>query len=275
MNWLPEHWTQGCVEIPRVSISYYRTGGNKPILLLLHGLTDSGLCWTRVARNLEVHFDIIMPDARGHGKSVVHEEDECTIESLADDTAAFIQALGLKTPLIIMGHSMGGQTATYLAAKYPKMVSKVILEDPAYHLTYWARLQRILILLVFRTILVKNQKRHLSVIEEGCRKMSPNWDEMEVLPWAVAQKDFSLNGGFHLMHNLKWHMPWRSVFAEAHGDILILTSEKGALSARQGKDTAWQMPTARAVHIKKAGHSIRRENYKDFMNVVRDFLGVE
>jgi N-formylmaleamate deformylase len=51
------------------SIHYLRTGGSKPPLILLHGLTGNGACWNPVARFLESNFDVLMPDARGHGKS--------------------------------------------------------------------------------------------------------------------------------------------------------------------------------------------------------------
>jgi pimeloyl-ACP methyl ester carboxylesterase len=45
------------------------TGGDHPPLLLAHGYTDSGLYWTRVARALEADYNVIMPDARGHGQT--------------------------------------------------------------------------------------------------------------------------------------------------------------------------------------------------------------
>ena len=50
-----------------IKIHYYRTGGDKPPVVLSHGATDDGLCWTRVTLALEAEYDVIMPDARGHG----------------------------------------------------------------------------------------------------------------------------------------------------------------------------------------------------------------
>jgi len=38
-------------------------------LLAVHGRTGNGLLWTRTARLLSPHFDVIMPDLRGHGRS--------------------------------------------------------------------------------------------------------------------------------------------------------------------------------------------------------------
>jgi len=52
-----------------LTISYQRTGGEKPPAVLLHGLMGSGAGWTPVAQALEAEFDVIMPDARGHGGS--------------------------------------------------------------------------------------------------------------------------------------------------------------------------------------------------------------
>ncbi|WP_429049902.1 alpha/beta fold hydrolase [Chitinophaga sp. W3I9] len=36
---------------------------------MLHGLMTSGLCWSSLAQTLEKDYDVILPDARGHGRS--------------------------------------------------------------------------------------------------------------------------------------------------------------------------------------------------------------
>ena len=63
------HWHSGDVEANGIRLHYTRTGGTKPPLVLAHGLTDDGLCWTPVAEALEAEYDVIMVDARGHGQS--------------------------------------------------------------------------------------------------------------------------------------------------------------------------------------------------------------
>ena len=52
-----------------LKINYYRTGGDKPAVVLLHGLADYGLCWTRFPLFLEPSYDVVMVDMRGHGMS--------------------------------------------------------------------------------------------------------------------------------------------------------------------------------------------------------------
>ena len=57
-------WQSGDVRTNGIRMHYYRTVGDKPVLVLAHGATDDGLCWTRVARALEDDYDVFMPDAR-------------------------------------------------------------------------------------------------------------------------------------------------------------------------------------------------------------------
>ena len=87
-------WTSGYIKTDRIQLHYHRTGGDKPIIVLAHGLTDSGLCWTRLARALEADYDLIMVDARGHGLSAVPKTGYSTDDHAAD-LADLVQALDL------------------------------------------------------------------------------------------------------------------------------------------------------------------------------------
>lgn len=124
-----DDFTEGDVHRDGVRLHYYRTGTNgKPPILLLHGVTDNGLCWTRVARDLQSRYDVVMTDARGHGTSD-RIGGEFSIDLLADDAAGFVRELHLQQPYVF-GHSMGAITAAVLAARYPELVRALVLEDP-------------------------------------------------------------------------------------------------------------------------------------------------
>ena len=99
------NWKQSNIVVGDVTLHYTRTGGNKPPLVLIHGFSDNGLCWTPVARELEADFDIIMPDMPSHGLSSRIAEDQEI--DMAANIAKLIQALQLGKP-IVGGHSMGG-----------------------------------------------------------------------------------------------------------------------------------------------------------------------
>ena len=47
----------------------YRSGGDGPLLVLLHGITSSSASWEPVLPALAEHFTILAPDLLGHGQS--------------------------------------------------------------------------------------------------------------------------------------------------------------------------------------------------------------
>src|SRR5512134_1184173 len=126
----PAGWTDGYVMANGIRIHYWRTGGaGKPPLVLAHGSSDDGLCWTNLAKELTDRYDIIMFDARGHGLSdppTPNDPEDVQVEDLSE----LIKALKLDKP-ILMGHSMGSASVAHFAAKYPDVPRAVILEDPA------------------------------------------------------------------------------------------------------------------------------------------------
>src|SRR5438034_938510 len=61
------NWQSGDVEANGIRLHYTRTGGSKPPLVLAHGVTDDGLCWTPVAEALAPDYDVIMVDERVTG----------------------------------------------------------------------------------------------------------------------------------------------------------------------------------------------------------------
>src|SRR5260370_12772927 len=108
------NWMSGVSNGNGVNIRFLRTGGCKPPVVLLHGLTGNGACWIPLARALEGEYDVVMPDARGHGNSST-PLNGYRYEDHASDVAGLIQGLGLSTP-VLLGHSMGGITAAVIAS---------------------------------------------------------------------------------------------------------------------------------------------------------------
>lgn len=100
------YWNTAVCETNGINIHYTRTGGNKQPLVLLHGLMAKGRCWKGLAHVLEKEYDVIMPDARGHGNSSVPDFGY-RYEDHANDVAGLINTLRLSPP-ILLGHSMGG-----------------------------------------------------------------------------------------------------------------------------------------------------------------------
>jgi pimeloyl-ACP methyl ester carboxylesterase len=89
-------------------------------VILLHGLCLDQSSWDiqigQLTREWGNGIRIISYDHRGHGDSAGAPMHTYRIEQLADDLATLLVALGVKGPLTLVGHSMGGMAAlAYLA----------------------------------------------------------------------------------------------------------------------------------------------------------------
>jgi len=93
-------------------------------------LTGSGTCWSPLARRLERDYDVVMPDARGHGRSGTPLSG-FQYSDHADDVSGLIRGLGLAAP-VLLGHSMGGMTAAVVASDGVTSLRGVILADPTF-----------------------------------------------------------------------------------------------------------------------------------------------
>ena len=123
-------WINGHCETNGIRIHYLRTGGGKPPVVLLHGLLGSGGCWTPLARALEGEFDVVMPDARGHGGSSAPLHGY-RYDDLASDVVGLIRGLSLSRP-VLLGHSMGGMTAAVVASRGAGLLRGLVLVDPTF-----------------------------------------------------------------------------------------------------------------------------------------------
>ena len=130
-------WTRETRDANGITLHYLRTGGARPAVVLLHGLMGSGACWTPLARALARDFDVVMPDARGHGGSSAPLHGY-RYEDHASDVVELIRVLGLSAP-VLLGHSMGGMTAAVVASRGAGVIRGLVLADPTFISPAWQR----------------------------------------------------------------------------------------------------------------------------------------
>lgn len=265
-------WQEGDVQTNGIRLHYYRSGGEGPPVVLLHGITDSGLCWPRVSQSLADRYDIIAVDARGHGKSEKPDDGKAYArEEHAKDVAGLIESLGLDKPAIV-GHSMGSGTASELAATFPGLVGALVLEDPPWRRAdeavnaptasrEWA--QRI----AARKMLSREELLKQGQVEH------PKWQEVEFPNWIDAKYQVSENVVGYITPTA---FRWENLVEKFQAPALLITAdpELEAIVTPEVAEKAKELyPQLEIAHIPGAGHNIRREQFDAYMQTVLDFLG--
>ena len=104
---------------------YYETHGSGRPIILLHGGLGSGEMFGPVTGMLAANHQVIVPDLQGHGRTADIDRP-IDVKLMADDIAALIDDLGLDQPDVV-GFSLGGGVAFFVASKYPEKVRKLVM----------------------------------------------------------------------------------------------------------------------------------------------------
>lgn len=266
-------WRSGEVTANGLRLRYYRTGVDGPPVVLCHGITDSGLCFPRLAEALAEEYRVYTYDARGHGRSE-SPDGPYTRDDQADDLAEVVAALGLSQPIII-GHSMGADTAARAEARHPGLAKALVLEDPPWRdkepatvtgLDSFRERQRI-----YRTMTRPE-------LLEFAKRRSPAWDDAEWEPWMDAK--FAVSPA--VLDHLKWSpSPWRDTCAQITCPTLLVIAEDkevegtfqpGIVTEGVAAEALALVRDAHVARISGVGHNIRRENFGSYLQAVRAFL---
>jgi 2-succinyl-6-hydroxy-2,4-cyclohexadiene-1-carboxylate synthase len=97
------------------------------VMLCLHGRWGRGETWVDFMQHYGDRCRIIAPDQRGHGLSD-QPISKYTVEEMSADMIALLDHLKIDS-VILVGHSMGGAVAGYLAASYPQYVKALAILD--------------------------------------------------------------------------------------------------------------------------------------------------
>lgn len=268
---MQKDWDQGAVTVDDgIELFYTRTGkGDKPTILLAHGLTHSSQTWEPFASDLESAYDLIMYDAYGHGKSSRVDPDKRF--NLFEDLHDLIEALDLNKPAVI-GHSMGALTAAKFAAAYPDMLSALVLEDPPWSDKEYTQDQLKANLQEMKKQNLAAKKKTLKELVKQKKKESPEWQEVVVKAWAQAKLDFDPTFFDHYTHDRE---DWQNQAKAIAIPTLIVTGdvERGAIvSPKIGVEAVEILDKGEFGHISAAGHCVRCEQYQPYLTMVKLFL---
>lgn len=115
------------VRANNLTINYDQQGTGDPLILIPY-LTADHACYAFQVAEYAKHFTCISIDLRGAGETD-NPEGPYSTELLADDVAAFMEAMGIQQAHV-SGLSLGAATGMWLAAKYPQRVKSLSLHSP-------------------------------------------------------------------------------------------------------------------------------------------------
>jgi pimeloyl-ACP methyl ester carboxylesterase len=285
---IPDGWTDGYVYANGIRIHYYHAvpAPGKPVIVMAHGATDIGLCWTTLTKELQADYDMYMVDARGHGLS-----DPPTASDSADtgveDLVGFLQAMKIEKP-ILMGHSMGASTVIRLAAKYTDLPRAVIMLDPGLGTPAGAgrgvapatagRGQAAtptpgaLVMGGTPEALVAQNNRPYDDLVAQCRQQTPKWDPLDCAYWAVSKKQFHgsyASGGGRGTGG----MGTLDALSKITAPALILKQDAPPETRKANEEAAKVLKNGRVVHIDGAGHNLHHDQRQRTLDVLKPFLG--
>lgn len=252
-----------------VDLAYGEWGSpDAPPLIILHGFLASARNWKWIAEQLADSHRVFALDQRNHGASPHHPQMD--YPALAADVKHFIARHGLRR-VSLLGHSMGGKAAMWLALNDPAGIDKLIVGDIA-PVGYTHSFDAIFAALKQLPLAaLGNRKQAEEQLQGGIPDLSYRQFLLQNLVledghyrWRV-DLDICARAAPHIIG-----FPETGALAPYRGPALFLA---GAESNLVRAETVLPLfPGARIQTLEKAGHWLHAQQPRRFIEAVRDFL---
>lgn len=274
----------GKIEIEGCQIAYTEAGSeSNPPVLLLHGLTSHRRVWLRTMEKLKQDFHCIAIDHLGFGDSDKPKDADYSIQKQAERALKVADHFGFGN-FIVIGHSMGGQIATYLAASTaPQRVSKLVSVDGVVtgELTAVVQNFKRLPIIAGRYIPLTYQlMRSLCKSKTFACWAFNHWlYKPEKLPFG----DWEADRYYSMNRDIAYSAvkAWKSLNATNLTPLLknipaptlvVFGKQDGTVPARQAHLFKEQLPTAQLVLIDECGHFPMYEKFDEYIAPLEKFL---
>lgn len=252
---------------------YYEVHGKGIPFLLIAGLASDSQSWQPIIGELSGHYQVIVLDNRGVGRTSPHEV-ETSITLMAEDCIALINHLEL-TSVSILGHSMGGFVAMECAIRYPDRVDNLILAATAAFtsqrnnalLSDWVSYMesgmdlRLWFRNIFFWIFSQNFFKKETALNEAIR-LAIEYPYPQST--GAFRQQVEAIKEFDCLKNVP-NITSKTLVVCGKEDLLFPPEESIVLSKK--------IPGARFSLIEKAAHSIHIEYPRAFTQIILDFLG--
>ena len=271
----------GSLVMPRLLVDgvafHVEVAGKGAPLLLLHGFTGSGESWASLIPAFARHFLTVAIDLLGHGRSDSPSDPRrYRIDRAAGDTLAVLDQLGL-TRAAVLGYSMGGRLALFLAAHAPDRINALILESAAPGILDPAER---------RARAVRDRALADSIERDGITAFVDRWER---LPLFATQSRLAAAERAALRTQRLAQCPRglaNSLRGMGQGEqpplfedlpalsmpVLVVVGAMDTAYCRLGGEITRAIPRARLVIVPGAGHTVHLERAEEFRQAVLGFL---
>lgn len=254
----------------------YGPSTGRPPVLLLHGLSDSHLTWSRIAPELACDRRVLVLDLPGHGFS---ERPDAAYELhwYARVVAAWIESLGIRN-LDVVGHSLGGGIALMLLLHCRPRIRRVVLEAAG---GLGKEVAWVLRLASLRAVVERFGQPFMAFgawLTLGNARASLSPGELATLK-SIERRPGTARAFARTVSDLvDWHGQRHSFFHRAADiaelpPIAVLWGDRDTvLPIEHGRSFARAVHGASFVEVPGSGHSVHHDDAASFLRVVRDSL---
>lgn len=107
------------------ALRYWDDGGDRPPVMLIHGVGADGTSWDQIAAALSPEFRVLRLDLRGHGHSG-HIEGALTLDDFVQDVVDVLDGCAVSAAFVV-GFSLGGMIAQGIALQHANRVRRLVL----------------------------------------------------------------------------------------------------------------------------------------------------
>lgn len=239
--------------------------------VILHGFLGMNDNWKTMGIQFsERPYQVHLVDQRNHGHSF--HDNTFNYEVLVEDLKVYCDKNQLEN-IILLGHSMGGKTGMLFAAKYPYMVSKLIVADisPRFYPVHHDGILDGLSALNFDTI--KSRGEANTILSKYVSDFGTRQFLLKNLYWVEKGKlglRMNLNVLKEEVAEVGEALPPQATFIK---DTLFLRGDRSEyIGVDDEKLITTHFPKAKIVTIANAGHWLHAENPDDFFAAVMKFI---
>lgn len=260
--------------IPDEAVFQYGSPGN-PVILFLHGFLGRKEDWNEIISSLSTDFRSIATDLPGHGENHPGNDRSYTMSGCAGTIMTLLDDLNLPDVRLV-GYSMGGRLALYLAVNHPGRFSRVVIESASPGLREKPeRSQRV----------KQDEELAERILHQPAAEFIHDWynqplfaglqDHREQLRRIVSDRqNYRPEGLIRSLRGMGTGAQpslWNSL-GKLSVPICFIAGEDDEKFMRTGREMADLCPSSRLHIIRGSSHVVHMERPIEFAKVVRSFL---